>query len=143
MVLRVKTLGQVIVHPPSASEDESLHIADPAWGEIEQAILQLDRNRYPLVLLHFDDWHPGEPASYYLSVGGGRGLYLLVFGSPGEHLMCVDPAQPQTGEQVALIESGQQGWCERRNMLDDIDLVLRIVRYVAQAGTPDPSAHWR
>jgi hypothetical protein len=143
MALRVKTLGQVIVHPPSASEDESLDIPDPTWEEIEQAIRQLDRNRFPLVVLHFDDWQPGEPARYYLSVGGGRGLYLVEFGSPEDHLICVDPAQPQTDERQAFIESGQQSWWERRDMLDDIKFVLRVVRRVAETGKPDPSAHWQ
>jgi hypothetical protein len=143
VVLRVKTLCQVVVDPPSASEDESLRIPDPTWEQIESAIRQLDRNRFPLVVLHFDDCRPGDPARYYLWVGGGRGLFHVHFGAPGEYLTCVDPAQPQTDERVAFIESGQQSWCPRRDMLDDIEIVLRVVLRVAETGRPDPSAHWQ
>jgi hypothetical protein len=143
MALRVKTLCQVIVDPPTASEDESVDIPNPTWEEIESAVRQLDRNRFPLVVLHFDDYRHGDPARYYLSVGGGRGLFLVEFGSPGEYLMCVDPDQPQTDEQAAFIESGQQSWWPRRDMLDDVEFVLQVARRVAETGRPDPSAHWQ
>jgi hypothetical protein len=57
--------------------------------------------------------------------------------------MCVDPAQSQTDKRVAIIESGQQSWWERRDMLDDIEFVLRVVRRVSETGKPDPSANWQ
>ena len=143
MPLLVKTLSQVIVDPSSGSEDKSLYISTPTWEDIEQAIRHLDQYRFPLVVLHFDDGHPGKPARYYLAVGGGRGLYLVWFNAPGVHLTCVDPTQPQTDEQVAFIESDQQSWCKRREMLDDMEFVLRVVRRVAETGKPASSENWQ
>lgn len=140
---RVKFL-RAEVYGPDGWNPRPERIRNPSWHQIEQAILRLDRFRYPWVWLFLTEAETKpdeEELQECLTIMGGREAYFLELNA-GEHdqLTLLYPDAPQ--ETVEVWESDQGMSVSAREVTADIDLVLRVAKHFAATGEPLPDAPW-
>ena len=101
----------------------------PEWAAVEAAIRRMDDYCFPIVHLNTtdDDW--GETV---FNVIGGDGRWAL-FHMMGEW-QYADP-DSDDDEEVRLWASDQGYFCKARNVLTDVEKVLRIVRVYYDTGS--------
>ena len=109
-------------------------IADPTWDAVELAVRQMDDNLRPIVLLSPERFGSSDEAfedDDAFNVIGGAGPYAL-FQTAGEWRY----EDPNGGtEKVRLWQSDQGYFCQERNVITDVEKVLRIVRVYYDSGT--------
>jgi hypothetical protein len=116
----------------------------PSWADIEAAVRQLDRHRFPFLFL----WPSADEAEHELSgdydafeVMGGHGSWWLAGTFGGYFQRRLD--YPERGEQEVAVWTSDQGFADaERHICRDIEAVLRAVRYYADHGGFDPSLAW-
>jgi hypothetical protein len=104
-------------------------IESPSWSAVEAAIRRMDNYCFPIVQLNTTeiDW-----SETVFNVIGGDGRWAL-FHMMGDWQYC-DP-QNDDDEEVRLWDSDQGYFCEARNILTDVEKVLRIVRAYYDTGS--------
>ena len=114
----------------------------PSWEDVETAIRQLDRYRYPHVWLFLNaDTEPDVPADYDYSVLGGEGEYFIDRNAD-EHYYCYN--DPSRGEDLIQVWRSDQGaTLEARHCCPSLETVLRATRHFCEHGTLDPALSWR
>jgi hypothetical protein len=111
---------------PSDSED----VRSPSWPEVEAAIRRMDNYCFPIVQLNCSEYEDDEGI---FNVIGGHSRWAL-FHMMGEWQY----ADPSGGEaDVRLWDSDQGYFCQERNVLTDIEKVLRITKAFYESGSYD------
>lgn len=140
----IKTL-EVIHYPASGSTAsgepwESLVYPDPTWGEIEKALARLDRDVYPFLWLHVSEFIEDDPPEHAMDVMGGLGEYAISIELPGRGLTYSDESRGATVVDIWVSDQGSQA--EERDLCNDYDLLLKIVRHFAETGEAYPEVNW-
>ena len=106
-------------------------LRDPAWADVEAAVRRMENFSFPCVELNTSDDYPSPDM---LVVVGGEGRWALAQNTIGGWAY-EDPAG--SDEEVRLWESDQGYFCEAKNIVTDIEKVLRIVRAYYDTGSYD------
>jgi hypothetical protein len=111
-------------------------VDQPSWNDIEAAIRKMDNDCFPIVLLscrELDEDENGFDDEDAFHAIGGNGQFAL--------LHCMAEWQyedPDGGERdVRLWESDQGFFCLEKNIIEDIERVLRLVKEFYQTGSYD------
>ena len=103
-------------------------ILSPSWSDVEAAIRRMDNYCFPIVQLNRTE---NEEDEGIFNIFGGEGRYALA------HMMgdwqYADPEGSKA--EARLWESDQGYFCEERNILTDIEKVLRITRAFYESGS--------
>lgn len=102
----------------------------PTWAEVEEAIRRMDNYCFPIVELNATDDEDSQ-TMFEVVGGGGRWALFNIMGT----WQYADPAG--SNEQVRLQDSDQGYFCAAKNVLTDIDRVLRIARAYYYTGSYD------
>lgn len=113
-------------HRPWDSKD----VPSPSWSQVESAIRRMDNYCFPIVQLNCTEFEDDEDI---FNVIGGNGRWAL-FHMMGEW-QYEDPSKDD-GE-VRLWDSDQGYFCEQRNILTDVEKVLRISKAFYDSGSYD------
>lgn len=109
---------------PWDSED----VRSPAWLEVEAAIRRMDNFCYPIVQLNLT-----EDDENIFNVIGGNGRWAL-FQMMGEWQYEDRHGDPS---EVRLWDSDQGYFCTEKNVITDVEKVLRIARKFYETGSYD------
>ncbi|MCB9614089.1 MAG: hypothetical protein H6721_25670 [Sandaracinus sp.] len=110
-----------ILHYPPQGGWTSEDVIAPTWSRVEQAIRRMDDVEYPIVQLHPSD-DDEEGASFHVLGGNGRWVLFDLFGA-------WQYEDPKGGDaDVRLWQSDQGYFCKERNLVHDVDRVLRITK---------------
>lgn len=106
----------------------------PQWPQVEEAISRMDNYCFPIVLLSRLDFESGADVfedEEAFNIVGGSGRYAL-FHMTGDWQY----EDPNGGAgEVRLWESDQGYSCQERNVLTDLQEVLRIVHRYYETGS--------
>lgn len=102
--------------------------ATPGWDDVVAAIRRMDDHYYPIVQLNCTEWDDDEKI---FNVVGGYGGFAL-FQQMGDWQYS-DPAG--SDDEVRLWTSDQGYFCAQRNILTDVDKVLRIAKAYYETGS--------
>jgi hypothetical protein len=103
-------------------------IVVPAWSDVEAAIRKMDNYCFPIVQLNTTD---NERAEDIFNICGGAGRWAL-FHMMGDWQY----EEPGGGEgEVQLWDSDQGYYCSEKNILTDIEKVLRITKAFYDTGS--------
>ena len=106
----------------------SEQVLSPSWTEVEAAIRRMDNDCFPIVDLNCTEYEDDE--DIFTVIGGdGRWALMQMMGD----WQYEDPAGGD-GE-VRLWESDQGYFCKERNVLMDVEKVLRLVRAFYDSGS--------
>jgi hypothetical protein len=105
-------------------------IDSPSWSDVESAVRRMDNYCFPIVELNTTDDDEDENI---FNIIGGEGRWALL------HMMGKwQYAEPGGSEkEVRLWDSDQGYYCREKNILRDVDWVLRIVRKFYDTGSYD------
>ncbi len=110
-----------IIHYPPGGGWTSEDIVQPTWPVVEQAIRRMDDVEYPIVQLNPSD-DDEEEAIFNVIGGNGRWAIVHFFGE-------WQYDDPKGGEaEVQLWQSDQGYFCKERNLVRDVERVLRIAK---------------
>ena len=116
-------------HPDGRSAGRAT-VAPPLWPEVEAAVRRMDGFRYPIVELSCTDHDEDDTG---LNVVGGDGGFALFEFSPGWQYH-----DPTGGDDEIQVWRSDQGYrCPARNVVTDVEKVLRIVRAYYDSGSYD------
>jgi hypothetical protein len=103
-------------------------IEAPTWPQVEEAIRRMDNYCFPIVHLNTTEvpWHDD-----IFNVIGGAGRWAI-FHMMGEW-QYEDPGG--SDEEVRLWDSDQGYYCNAKNILTDVEKVLRIARAYYDSGS--------
>jgi hypothetical protein len=122
-----------MVHYPPQQPWRCAEVRSPKWEEVSIAIRKMDDDEYPVVQLSWKDVDScfDDEESFNIIGGGASGFALF------EHVPGWNFEDPDGGdEDVRLWQSDQGYFCKRRNIIIDIDKVLRLTQvYVEPALT--------
>lgn len=121
-----------IVHYPPHQQWRCVEVRVPAWEVVSSAIQRMDDNECPIVLLSWKDVASGfdDEESFNL-IGGGSSGFALFEQVPG--WMFEDPLGGD--EDVRLWQSDQGYFCKRKNVLADVNIVLKLARVYFDTGS--------
>ena len=102
----------------------------PSWQEVEAAIRRMENYCFPIVQLNLTEFDDDERI---FNVIGGAGRYAL-FHMTGDWQYS-DPGG--TDAPVHLWESDQGYECSSRNILSDVEEVLRLAKVFHETGSYD------
>lgn len=107
---------------------ESEIIATPAWEAVESAIRRMDNYCFPIVQLNrVEDDQSAD--IFFICGGDGRWALAQMMGE-------WQYEQPSGGEdEVRLWDSDQGYYCKEKNILTDIEKVLRISKAFYYSGS--------
>jgi hypothetical protein len=107
---------------------DSVDVPSPAWADVETAIRRMDNYCFPIVLLNLT---PFEDDETIFNVIGGAGRWAL-FHMMGEwHYF-----DPKGGEAAVWLWESDQGYgCKEKDVLTDVEKVLRITRRFYDTGS--------
>lgn len=111
---------------PSDSED----VRSPSWSQVEDAIRRMDNYCFPIVQLNCTEHEDDEGI---FNVIGGNGRWAL-FHMMGEW-QYEDPSGG-SGE-VRLWDRDQGYFCQDRNVITDVEKVLRVTKAFYNTGSYD------
>ena len=102
----------------------------PAWSHVDAAIRRMNNYCFPIVELNTTDEDTSE--SIFLVIGGaGRWALLNIMGE-------WQYEDPEGGEEeVRLWDSDQGYYCKRKNVLTDLEKVVRIAKVYYDTGSYD------
>ncbi|MEX0714990.1 MAG: hypothetical protein WD066_00305 [Planctomycetaceae bacterium] len=103
-------------------------VPSPTWEQVEAAIRRMDNYCFPIVRLNCTEH---DDADDVFIVIGGAGRYALF------QMMAEWQYEDQSGgtAEVRLWESDQGYFCQERNVLTDIEKVLRITKAYYETGS--------
>lgn len=105
-------------------------VVGPSWSQVEFAIRRMDNYCYPIVNLNCSEFD--EEAAIF-NVLGGNGRWTL-FHEMGEWQY--EDSSRGDGE-VWLWDSDQGYGCKQKNILTDVEKVLRITKAFYESGSYD------
>jgi hypothetical protein len=102
----------------------------PSWSDVEAAIRRMDNYCFPIVQLNTTESEADEDI---FNVCGGEGRWALF------HMMGEWQYEEPGGSdgEVRLWESDQGYYCSEKNILTDIEKVLRITKVFYETGSYD------
>lgn len=103
-------------------------IESPDWTVVENAVRRMDNYCFPIVQLNTAE---DDDADDVFSVVGGNGRWAL-FHVLGEW-QYEDPEGSES--EARLWESDQGYFCQEKNVLSDLEKVLRIVKAFYETGS--------
>jgi len=104
-------------------------VLSPTWPDVEAAIRRMDNYCFPIVQLNTTDDDENE-ALFNVVGGAGRWALFHMMGEwQYEDAACLDD------EEVRLWESDQGYYCQKKNILTDIEKLLRIVQKYYHTGS--------
>ncbi|WP_233842907.1 hypothetical protein [Dyella sp. 2HG41-7] len=111
-----------------------MEITSPDWEHVSDAIRKMDDNEYPVLEMSWAEVETcGDDEESFHIVGGSKvGFALSNF--------CGDWRfeDPDGGEEeVRLWQSDQGYFCKRKNIIADIDVVLKLARIYFETGSYD------
>lgn len=110
---------------------EPARVIEPAWSDVEAAIRRMDNYCFPFICLNTDALDPEDEGLDLFWVVGGAGRWALLQAS-GEWQYQDSSAG---NEEVRLWESDQGYFCKQKNILADLEKVLRITRAYYDTGS--------
>lgn len=123
-----------IVHYPPRHPWNCLEVRSPDWETVSAAIRQMDDIAYPVVQLSWEDVAScfDDEESFNVVGGAGSGFALFEF-IPGWSF-----ETPAGGDdEVRLWQSDQGYFCKRKNLIADVDDVLKLARVYFDTGSYD------
>jgi hypothetical protein len=135
-----------VVHYPASgvtktgSAWETLAYSNPDWEAIVSSIDQLDRNVYPMIWLQIGRHAEWDEPELALNVLGGSGEFALCIFRKGHHIYFRDLSRGKN--TIEIWESDQGSNAQEKELCNDRDVVLKVVRHFAETGEPDPSVKW-
>ncbi len=109
---------------------DSERIDSPSWSDVETAVRRMDNYCFPIVQLNTTEH---EENADIFNLCGGAGRWAL-FHMMGEWQY----EDPDGGDgEVRLWDSDQGYFCEEKNVLTDIEKVLRITKAFYDTGSYD------
>src|SRR5690242_6720796 len=96
-------------------------IDSPSWTDVESAVRRMDNYCFPIVQLNTTD---NEEDENIFNVVGGDGRWALFHMMGAWHY--AEPGGSE--EETRLWESDQGYYCLEKNILRDVEKVLRIVK---------------
>lgn len=103
-------------------------VLNPAWEDVETAVRQMDNYYFPIVQLFLSEDPEAEDT---FNIIGGKGRFALL------HFMGYWQYEDPDGDdtEASLWESDQGYYCKEKNILTDIEKVLRITRKFFETGS--------
>lgn len=141
---------QTVVYDDKGWDWQEVHIAEPAWGQVEAAIRRLDRFRFPFVWLYLkpvplsDQGRSPYPkkCSRDFEIVGGKRVYWMAGSVDGYfHRRYLNPT-PNGNDEVRLWISDQGFADDDQFVCHDIRVALQAARYFCEHGGFDPSITW-
>jgi hypothetical protein len=123
-----------IVHYPPRQPWRCVEVRSPKWEEVSAAIRKMDDDEYPIVQLSWknvDSCFSDEES--FNVIGGGASGFALFEMIPGWKFDNPDGSD----EDVRLWQSDQGYFCKRRNIIVDIDEILKLTRVYFETGSYD------
>src|ERR1041385_6837270 len=110
---------------------ESDRVVAPKWTDIETAIRRMDNYCFPIVMLNpeRDDLEDECPDIFNIVGGAGRWALFRIMGD----WQYEDPTG--SDEEARLWESDQGYFCKEKNIVSDVEKVLRITRAYYESGS--------
>ena len=103
-------------------------VVTPEWSNVEAAIRKMENYCFPIVQLNATDNDQAEDI-FYICGGGGRWALFHIMGD-------WQYEEPGGGEgEVQLWDSDQGYFCREKNILTDIEKVLRITKAFYDTGS--------
>lgn len=106
-------------------------VMSPKWSDVEAAVRRMDNYCFPCVQLNTTDDDDDANESVFGVVGGAGRWALRQMNGYWEY---EDPTSDDE-EEVALWESDQGYFCQGRNILTDVEKVVRIVKAYYDTGS--------
>ena len=104
------------------------HVCSPLWSDVEAAVRRMDNDCFPIVELNTTDSEEDE--SIFVVCGGdGRWALTQIMGD----WQYENPGGSEL--ETRLWESDQGYFCLEKNILTDIEKVLRIIRAFYETGS--------
>jgi hypothetical protein len=110
-----------------------VEVRSPKWKAVSTAIRKMDDREYPIVLLSWKDVDTCFDDEDAFNIVGGASGFALFEMNPGWKF-----ENPDGGcGDVRLWQSDQGYYCKRRNIIVDIDEVLKLTRVYFETGSYD------
>jgi hypothetical protein len=122
-----------IIHYPPRQPHRCVEVRSPAWQDISAAIRQMDDNQYPAILLSWDEVDTCFDDESSLNIFGGIARGFALNEMNGWRLE--DPNG--SDEEVRLWQSDQGYFCQRKNIINEIDVVLNLAKVYFETGSYD------
>jgi hypothetical protein len=121
-----------IVQYPPRRPWRCVEIRSPKWEAVSASIWKMDDNEFPIVQLSWKDVGScfDDEESFNI-IGGGASGFALFEMIPGWNFENPDGGD----EDVRLWQSDQGYFCKRRNIIVDIDEVLKLARVYFETGS--------
>src|SRR4051812_5586680 len=103
-------------------------VGDPTWNDVEAAIRRMDNFCFPIVELKLTA-DEDSPTDFDVVGGAGRWALHNIMG----RWKYTDLAG--SNDEVRLWDSDQGYYCQERNVLTDVEKLLRIVRAYYETGS--------
>lgn len=110
-----------------------MEVESPSWEDIAAAIRRMDDNEYPVVQLSWEDVETCCEDESSFNIFGGVACGFALSEMNGWRLE--DPNG--SDEEVRLWQSDQGYFCERKNLIVEIELVLKLTRIYFETGSYD------
>jgi len=123
-----------ILHYPPQQRWRSVEIPSPGWEDVSAAIRNMDDNEYPIVELSWADLEEGDvdEESFHIIGGAASGFAMSNFSGDWQF-----EYSNGSDEEVRLWQSDQGYFCKRKNVIADVDVVLKIARVYFDTGSYD------
>jgi hypothetical protein len=123
-----------IVHYPPREPWRCLEAQSPNWKQVSDAIQAMDDRAYPIVQLSWANVESCfEDESSFNIIGGVASGFALFEYNPGWTFE--DPEG--SDEDVRLWQSDQGYYCKRKNIITEIDAVLKLAHVYFETGSYD------
>lgn len=122
-----------IVHYPPREPYCCAEIQSPEWERVSAAIRKMDDGEYPIVQLSWDDVESCFDDESSFNIIGGDGVGFAIFEMNGWQFEDLDGSD----EDVRLWQSDQGYFCKRRNIIADVDVVLKLTKVYFETGSYD------
>jgi hypothetical protein len=121
-----------IVHYPPGEHWMNLEAALPTWEAASAAILKMDDDEYPIVQLSWKDVESCFDDDESFNIIGGRAVGFALF----EFFKGWEFDDPTGGdEDVRLWQSDQGYFCQRRNIIANVEDALTLARVYFETGS--------
>ena len=110
---------------------DSERVESPSWSDVVSAIRRMDNYCFPIVQLNVTDNDEDESI---FNIIGGAGRWAL-FHMMGEWQYDNPAGEAGDDDEVRLWDSDQGYFCKARNILTDVERVLRITKAYYDEGS--------
>jgi hypothetical protein len=127
----LKARHLTVVHYPPRQHWQCVEVRFPSWEAVCAAIRQMDDSEYPIVQLSWKDVNTcfDDEQSFNIIGGGASGFALF------EHIAGWIFEDPNGSEETVRLWQRDQGYfCKRKNIIVDIDAVLKLSQAYFETG---------